>query len=368
MKSVTVSSPSKLHLSGEHAVVYGKPAVLVATNKRLSVTLSHQLPVSNRQTIYSSNSTLSNEKLSKTSSHPRLRQVPDGTWLRRDSNNNLLEIRKSDKYIDHICKIFEQKYKLVIGHLSLDIYSDVPIGKGMGSSAALAAALIGALSQFYKKPWNISLINELAYKAEKFIHVNASGGDTSISCMGGLLWFRREFEFLKTFWSLPFKFPVKWQDFVLIDTGRSESTGDLVKLVNQNYIFRRKFIPSLPKDSGSNFYENVFNEIEKTTKQMVLSIKLNNEKLFMQTISQNQMLLEKIGVVSKNVKKLVRLIEQKGGVAKISGAGGIKTGSGIIIGYHQKPDIIKQIAKEFGYNTFQVKLGGEGVKIERQIS
>ncbi|KKP58702.1 MAG: Mevalonate kinase [Candidatus Gottesmanbacteria bacterium GW2011_GWA1_34_13] len=190
MKSVTVSSPSKLHLSGEHAVVYGKPAVLVATNKRLSVTLSHQLPVSNRQTIYSSNSTLSNEKLSKTSSHPRLRQVPDGTWLRRDSNNNLLEIRKSDKYIDHICKIFEQKYKLVIGHLSLDIYSDVPIGKGMGSSAALAAALIGALSQFYKKPWNISLINELAYKAEKFIHVNASGGDTSISCMGGLLWFK----------------------------------------------------------------------------------------------------------------------------------------------------------------------------------
>ncbi|KKP58701.1 MAG: hypothetical protein UR52_C0017G0017 [Candidatus Gottesmanbacteria bacterium GW2011_GWA1_34_13] len=91
----------------------------------------------------------------------------------------------------------------------------------------------------------------------------------------------------------------------MIDTGRSESTGDLVKLVNQNYIFRRKFIPSLPKDSGSNFYENVFNEIEKTTKQMVLSIKLNNEKLFMQTISQNQMLLEKIGVVSKNVKKLL---------------------------------------------------------------
>ena len=352
MKSVTVSSPSKLHLSGEHAVVYGKPAVLVATNKRLSVTLSHQLPVSNRQTIYSSNSTLSNEKLSKTSSHPRLRQVPDGTWLRRDSNNNLLEIRKSDKYIDHICKIFEQKYKLVIGHLSLDIYSDVPIGKGMGSSAALAAALIGALSQFYKKPWNISLINELAYKAEKFIHVNASGGDTSISCMGGLLWFRREFEFLKTFWSLPFKFPVKWQDFVLIDTGRSESTGDLVKLVSKN----------------AKNYGNIFNDIEKVTKQMVLSIKLNNEKLFMQTISQNQMLLEKIGVVSKNVKKLIRQIEQKGGVAKISGAGGIKTGSGIIIGYHQKPDIIKQIAKEFGYNTFQVKLGGEGVKIERQIS
>ena len=295
MKSVTVSSPSKLHLSGEHAVVYGKPAVLVATNKRLSVTLSHQLPVSNRQTIYSSNSTLSNEKLSKTSSHPRLRQVPDGTWLRRDSNNNLLEIRKSDRYIDRICQIFEQKYKLVIGNLSLKILSDIPVGKGMGSSAALAAALIGALSQFYKKPWNISLINELAYKAEKFIHVNASGGDTSISCMGGLLWFRREFEFLKTFWSLPFKFPVKWQDFVLIDTGRSESTGDLVKLVSKN----------------AKNYGNIFNDIEKVTKQMVLSIKLNNEKLFKSAMQSNELLLEELGVVSKNVKKLIRQIEPK---------------------------------------------------------
>ena len=87
----------------------------------------------------------------------------------------------------------------------------------------------------------------------------------------------------------------------------------------------------------------------------------------MQTIKQNQRLLEQIGVVSKSTMKLIRQIESQKGVAKISGAGGIKTGSGIVIGYHQNPEIINQIAKEFGYNTFQVKLGGEGVRIERIV-
>lgn len=35
----TVSAPGKIHLMGEHAVVYGKPALLTAIDLRLSVTV-----------------------------------------------------------------------------------------------------------------------------------------------------------------------------------------------------------------------------------------------------------------------------------------------------------------------------------------
>ncbi|MCX6791749.1 MAG: mevalonate kinase, partial [Candidatus Gottesmanbacteria bacterium] len=36
---ISVSVPGKIYLMGEHAVVYGKPAVLAAINRRLTVTV-----------------------------------------------------------------------------------------------------------------------------------------------------------------------------------------------------------------------------------------------------------------------------------------------------------------------------------------
>jgi len=40
MNKVVVSAPGKIHLMGEHAVVYGKPALIAAINKRLVATVS----------------------------------------------------------------------------------------------------------------------------------------------------------------------------------------------------------------------------------------------------------------------------------------------------------------------------------------
>ncbi len=39
MKKIKVSAPGKIHLMGEHSVVYGKPALLAAINKRVFVEL-----------------------------------------------------------------------------------------------------------------------------------------------------------------------------------------------------------------------------------------------------------------------------------------------------------------------------------------
>lgn len=311
MQKVTVSAPGKLHLSGEHAVVYGNPAIVVSTSLRTTVTLEQ------------------------------------GTG---DANKQSGVLRKADKFIDEILKIFEGRYETSIPvDLAISITSGIPTGAGMGSSAALAVALFGACITFFDKQWDAQRINELAYQAEKFIHGNPSGSDPAIVTHGGILWYRKELDFLKTFWLLPFKIPKTFAPFVLINTGRTESTGDLVGIVSND-----------AKSDPSSFTVTL-DAIEQVTKSMAQTIHDEKEQEFMEAIKRNERLLEHMSVVSLQTKSLIGDIETAGGVAKISGAGGIQTGSGVVIAMHKNPQVMLDLAKKHNYPAFQVVLGGEGV-------
>ena len=318
MKKVTVSAPAKLHLSGEHAVVYGNPAVLVSTSKRLYVTLAQD---------GFSQSTLLSECIS------------------------------TDPYLGHIVKTFETHMALSVSKdIHIAVVSDIPVRAGMGSSAAFAIACVGALMAFHDKEWQVQKINELAFLAEGFIHTNSSGGDTAIVTHGGLLWYRKELEYLKTFWLLSYKVPKSFPPMVLIHTGRTESTGDLVSLV-------KKKKETKPKE----FIQTLW-EFQLVTKDMVASIHDENEPLFIEAVKKNEMLLEKLGVVSVSTKKLIREIETLGGVAKISGAGGIMTGSGTVLAVHKDPKVIEKLAQKYAYPFSQVVLSGVGVRLEQAVA
>lgn len=315
MSKVTVSAPGKLHLSGEHAVVYGNPAVVVSTSLRLYVTLT------------------------------------------ASAGSAFGDVRKNDPFIDAIAAVFEKKMgKPIASSLGFAITSTIPVGAGMGSSAALAVALIGALSQWYGFPWEPKLINELAYQAEKTKHINSSGSDPAIVTHGGILWYRRELDFLKTFWLLPFKIPKMFAPFVLVNTKRKESTGDLVSAVAKyQKLHERQFI--LLRDA-----------FEQTTKQMTQAIHDEDEQLFRRMITQNQRLLEKLPVVSREATAFIRAVEKAGGAAKISGAGGVAKGSGVVITTHSEIGVLQQLADTFGYKPFQTVLGGDGVRVEQMTA
>lgn len=325
MKKVVVSAPGKLHLSGEHAVVYGKPAVLVATSRRLYVTLEAH---SQQPTVYS----------------------------KSKIKNDIEKIKNKDDYLSKIIRLVGKKYSATIKDCTLAITSDIPIGAGMGSSAALAVATIGALTEWLGKPWNPTEINELAFEAEKIQHGKPSGGDNTISAFGGILWYRKEFEFLKSFWLLPFKIPRSFPSFVTINTGRTESTKELVVGV----------VGEKKRKLGQEF-TTWLDTVEKVTKQLVQAIHDENERAFCESMQMNEKLLEEIGVVSDSTRKLVREIEKMGGTVKISGAGGVKTGSGMLICLHPHPQALLELARKKGLETFQVSIGGEGVRREEVI-
>ena len=105
----------------------------------------------------------------------------------------------------------------------------------------------------------------------------------------------------------------------MIDTGKPlETTADMVESVGK--LYNKK--PALT--------ENVLNEMEKVTKRMVLSIIKEDESFFRDCILKNEILLEKLNVVSKKAKKTIKDLSQYG-VGKITGGGGKKAGSGIIL-------------------------------------
>lgn len=263
-----VSAPGKLIISGEHAVVYGFPALVAAVNRRL--------------------------------------------------------------YIEN-------------GKIT----SEIPIGAGMGSSAAFAVAKSAVKAG---KP-DLEKINELAYKMEKIQHGSPSGVDNTVSTYGGFIWYRKEAEGLKTFKQV--KPEIKFPEIYLINTGKpKESTKEMVRHVADAKVLRESYI------------DTVFKNIEKVTREF-LKVLLNESKAdFGDLIRENERLLEALDVVSPSTKKLIKTIEKSGGAAKISGAGGLKDASGIIIAYHKKTEILKEFAKSSKLELMKVKLGEEGVKFE----
>lgn len=314
---ISYSAPAKVIISGEHAVVYGKPALVSAIDKRLTFTIDY--------------------------------------WSSKDDRLRKSEkINKNIKMIDKVVKKYLEKEKIRFKEKEylFKIQSEIPLGRGLGSSAALSVAAVSSFLAFYtEKQWPKEVINNLSYTAEKYFHNNPSGVDNTASCFGSLIYFRREFEFLKNISLLNFKIPKKFENnLFLIDSGKpEESTKTMVEWVKERY------------NKEPTLIEEIFNQIEKTTKKIVISLIKEDEDFFINSFIDNQSYLEVLGVVSKKTKRLLRELE-KFGWGKITGAGGIKKGSGFILFYSQRKKQLESFLREKGINFFKFSQDFSGVK------
>ena len=84
--------------------------------------------------------------------------------------------------------------------------------------------------------------------------------------------------------------------------------------------------------------------------------------MLIQTIRAGQKNLESLGVVSRKAKKIIRQVEGLGGAAKIIGGGGVKEGSGMLLVYHRRPQIIIDFATHNNLESFKIKLRQKGLK------
>jgi len=309
---ISYSAPSKVILSGEHAVVYGKPALVCAIDKRLNFSVQEK-------------------KEKKMNKHDQLISV-----------------------IDQIVKKYLEKEKInfKVKNFSYSIHSSIPISRGLGSSAALSVAASAALLKFYTgRDFDKETVNNLAYMAEKHFHKNPSGVDNTTSCFGGLIFYRKEFEFLKNISVLNFKIPKTIEDnLFLIDSGKpKETTAQMVDWVRQRY------------NKKPNLVEEIFNQIEKITKKIAVALVREDNRFFAENLFENQLRLELLGVISKTAKKLLESLSRFG-IGKITGAGGVKEGSGFILFYSFDKEKLINYLKKNKITYFKFKADFFGLK------
>lgn len=312
-KTITVSAPSKVHLLGEWAVVWGKPALLTSVDLRITITIS-------------------------ASKSPTIDQYRDLRKIIEPIVKKELKIKAIPKY-------------------SLTISSEAPIGAGLGSSAAISTSFIAALLTFLKVKWDKDLINKLTFEAEKVFHGNPSGADNSTVVYGGLVWYRKELSDLKIIHPLPFSVPTKLsKNFLLINTGTpGQTTKQMVTKISS-------MLDKKPR-LKNQFLENQ----EKLVRELLPAIKNADEKEITRIIKQGEKNLESIGVCSLEVKKIIRQIEKLGGVAKICGAGAMIGPTGVMLCYHPDKKVLIDLAKSLELPYFSTKLGVDGVKIEGNL-
>ncbi|MEM3579466.1 MAG: mevalonate kinase, partial [Candidatus Bathyarchaeia archaeon] len=172
MGAVVASAPAKVILFGEHFVVYGEPAIVLAIDKRayakVEVRQDKKLFIHSRNLGLSAFFENGNVKVEK------------GDF--REVKTKLEPIRCA------VEKVLERAGEKV--GLNVEVNSTVPVAAGLGSSAAVASAVAAAVGVALNVKMSKEDVFRIAFEAEKIMHGTPSGVDPAISTFGGTMLFQ----------------------------------------------------------------------------------------------------------------------------------------------------------------------------------
>ena len=305
-------APGKLILSGEHAVVYGAPAVVVAIERHIELWFTPLHKTGGLQTAF--------EALAPKSFYPfeALKGLKDSLDRRFDEfTRGELPVQKILSRPDDLAVYTLTSLLPMLpapGGTSglplplpgqLNSHSEMPLGAGMGSSAAVVAATI----VLYEHLLGLSQTAEDRFKKVRFCerlqHGKGSAIDASAVVFGGVN--RVQGDDVRSV-TLPDGHSLAEGDgWYWVIHGRPESsTGECVAHVRAQH----------GHDS------QLWNAFAECTAQF--EDVLANDADPRSVIRDNQRLLDHIGVVPAPSARFARAVNEAGGAAKISGAGSVK--------------------------------------------
>ena len=279
MPAIYATAPGKIILCGEHAVVYGKPAIaLPVTQVRTKTTI-----------------------LAKPAAIPGKVQIIAPCINLNTSMNELTEEHPLRKTI----ALVEQELHInALPACEIRITTTVPLGAGLGSSASVTVSLARALSNFLGQPLPDDSINRITYEVEKIHHVTPSGIDNTVITYGAPILFQKgnPIEFLDI---------LNGFNLVIADSGTASSTAEMVEGVRERW----------QEDKAK--YDRMFERIASVTTQVYEALCNGNLENNGVLLTENHQLLREIGVSTPVLDQMVNAALEAGASgAKLSGGGG----------------------------------------------
>lgn len=351
----TASAPGKVILMGEHAAVYGHPALVAAVDLRTEAeaeVAEHASASAPERPVV-----IELPDLGATVERPierllALHRRARHQWQRFEAGETdfappsaLLDAASGPS--DAVAAFVELAVAEALSvarpaaHRTLRrvrVRSAAPSGAGFGSSAAVATAVISAVVQALEEQGGLAvqlrgaaraeLVEGLALQVERLQHGRPSGVDTAAVRRGGVLRMERsdghDGQVPGKLLASPLEvFAGVLNPFVLIHTGpAAESTGTVVDAVRH----RRKADPRA--------VDRIFEQIAECTETLTGALRAGTTEDVAATVRASQRLLEKLGVVPAPIQALVRRLEKEGAAAKVSGAGSLAgPGAGALLVY-----------------------------------
>lgn len=269
----------KIILMGEHSVVYGEPAIAIPfTSAKITSTISEGI---------------GDTVLNCLSYSGKLKEAPENFEGLRIMVKMIMEdFHKVLEAFDNVLKDF-----------NIDVQSTIPSERGMGSSAAVAAATVRGIYHYFERELDEETLTRWVNCAEKITHGNPSGIDTAIVVGEKALYYIKD-EPLQ-------EFECKLDAFLVVaDTGEKGETKFAVGKVKK--ILEEK--PHIGLKSIENLGRLAIDSKDK--------ISNNNPEGFGRNMDEAQTLLETLGVSNETIENLVSVARKNGALgAKLTGGG-----------------------------------------------
>lgn len=277
----------KLILFGEHAVVYGRPALAAGVPNGIRLHAVRATP-----------------------GGIRLRVKPWG-------------LDRNERFDDTVGLALRRLGALVPGNgtgCDLELHAGIPARAGLGSSAALSVALVQGLCLARRIAVRPPDVREMAHEIEKIFHGDPSGLDDTVAVYGGFCLFCRSGVESVELRGAPvgsritpqaFQVPIPPTRLLLAFGSRQSTTRHMVELVRRRRALERPVVDSL------------FDRIDTCLWSGLAALRRGDTAALGGAMLDNHRALQLLGVSNKDLDDLVRLAVAAGAAgAKLTGAGG----------------------------------------------